>query len=68
MSELSETFLGLVLRNLNKFLSGILFKSKILLLKLNGLAEEREERLKFLCLWIINGSLVFLFGLGKNTY
>lgn len=28
MSELSETFLGLVLRNLNKFLSGILCESK----------------------------------------
>lgn len=28
VSELSETFLGLVLRNLNKFLSGILCESK----------------------------------------
>lgn len=41
MSELSETFLGLVLRNLNKFLSGILCKSQILLLKLNRLAQGK---------------------------
>lgn len=46
MSELSETFLGLVLRNLNKFLSGILCKSKILLLKLNRLARGKGGEVK----------------------
>lgn len=46
MSELSKTFLGLVLRYLNKFLSGIFCKSKILLLKLNRLAGGKGGEVK----------------------
>lgn len=69
MSELSETFLGLVLRNLNKFLSGILCKSKILLLILNRLARGKGGEVKipvsldyqwFLCISVWAGQKTFI--------
>lgn len=67
MSKFSESFLGLVLRNLNKFLSGILCESKILLLKLNRLAQGKGVCVENSCVFGLAIVLLYLFGV-KNEH